>query len=211
MKYALSAIALCLALASGAASAQQLYRWTDASGRTHVTDTPPPPGAREVEKKRFSGSVVETDQLPFELRKAMKDAPVALYTSPSCKEPCSQARAALNRRSIPFREIVVWNPGTNAELKSISGATQVPTLTVGRMVQKGFEQGAFDRALDIGGYPKAGVLPPRAQAAAPAPEGYASPGQAAPTPAEGGSEAPAEEENKPLGPYAPHFSTEQKK
>jgi glutaredoxin len=209
MKYAVSAIALCLALAPGAASAQQLYRWTDASGRTHVTDTPPPPDARGVERKSFRGSVVETDQMPFELKKAMKDAPVALYTSPSCKEPCSQARAALNRRGIPFKEIVVWNPETNAELKGISGATQVPTLTVGRMVQKGFEPGAFDSALDVGGYPKAGQLPPRAQAAAPAPEGYAPPGQAAPTPAEGGSEAPAEEQDKPLGPYAPRFSTEQ--
>jgi glutaredoxin len=211
MKYAVSAIALCLALAPGAASAQQLYRWTDASGRTHVTDTPPPADARGVERKSFRGSVVETDQLPFELKKAMKDAPVALYTSPSCKEPCSQARAALNRRGIPFKEIVVWNPETNAELKSVSGATQVPTLTVGRMVQKGFEPGAFDSALDVGGYPKAGELRPRAQAAAPAPEGYASPGQAAPAPAEGESEAPAEEEQKPLGPYAPRFSTEQNK
>ena len=198
MRYAAAAIALCLALAPGAASAQQLYRWTDASGRVHVTDTPPPPTAREVQKKTFKGSVVETDQLPFELSKAMKDAPVTLYTSPSCKDPCSQARAALNRRGVPFKEIVVWNPETNAELRRVSGAAEVPTLTVGSTVQKGFEQGAFDSALDIGGYPKTGQMPPRHQAAPSSPTGADQ------------TSAPAEEEQKPLGPYAPRFSGEQK-
>lgn len=198
MRYAAAAIALCLALAPGAASAQQLYRWTDASGRVHVTDTPPPPTAREVQKKAFRGSVVETDQLPFELSKAVKDAPVTLYTSPSCKDPCSQARAALNRRGVPFKEVVVWDPQTNALLERVSGAREVPTLTVGSTVQKGFEQGAFDRALDIGGYPKTGRMPPRNQAAPPVPTG------------EDRTPAPAQEEQKPLGPYAPRFSGEQK-
>lgn len=198
MRYAAAAIALCLALAPGAAFAQQLYRWTDASGRVHVTDTPPPPGARAVERKSFKGSVVETDQLPFALSKALKDAPVTLYTSPSCKDPCAQARAALNRRGVPFKEIVVWNPQTNAELRRVSGAAEVPTLTVGGTVQKGFEQGAFDSALDIAGYPKTGQMPARNQAAPSAPTGANQ------------TSAPAEEEQKPLGPYAPRFSTEHK-
>jgi glutaredoxin len=198
MRYAAAAIALCLALAPGAVSAQQLYRWTDATGRVHVTDTPPPPTAREVQKKIFKGSVVDTDQPPFELSKAMKDAPVTLYTSPSCKDPCAQARAALNRRGVPFKEIVVWNPETNAELQRVAGAAAVPTLTVGGTVQKGFEQGAFDRALDIAGYPKTGQMPPRNQAAPSAPTGADQ------------TSAPAEEEQKPLGPYAPRFSGEQK-
>ena len=175
MRYAAAAIALCLALAPGAASAQQLYRWTDASGRVHVTDTPPPPTAREVQKKAFKGSVVETDQLPFELSKAMKDAPVG-----------------------PVKEIGVWNPAPNALLRQVSGAAEVPTLTVGGTVQKGFEQGAFDRALDIAGYPKTGRMPPRNRAAPSAPTGTDQ------------TSAPAEEEQKPLGPYAPRFSGEQK-
>ncbi|MGH8736152.1 MAG: DUF4124 domain-containing protein [Burkholderiales bacterium] len=198
MRYAAAAIALCLALAPGAASAQQLYRWTDSSGGVHVTDTPPPPTAREVEKKSFKGSVVETGELPFALTKAIKDAPVTLYTSPSCKDPCSQARAALNRRGVPFKEVVVWNTESNAELERVSGAREVPTLTVGSMVQKGFAQSAFDSALDIGGYPELGALPPRAQTAPSAP-------------AQGGKpRPPVEEAQQPLGPYAPHFSSEQK-
>ena len=199
MRFAAAAIALSLALAPAVAHAQQLYRWTDATGRVHVTDTPPPPTAREVERKKFGGSAGDTEQLPFALRKAMKDAPVTLYTSPSCKDPCGQARAALNRRGVPFKEIVVRDPASNAELERVSGARQVPTLTVGGTVQKGFAQSAFDDALDIAGYPSAGVLPPRAQTA-PA------------VPTRGGeSPPPAEEAQKPLGPYAPRFSDEPNK
>jgi len=192
------AIALCLAFALGAAHAQQLYRWTDDAGRVHVTDTPPPANARSVERKNFGGGGLGNTQVPFELRKAMQDAPVTLYTSPSCKEACSQARAALNRRGVPFKEVVVWNPETNAELQRVSGARQVPTLVVGGAVQKGFSQSAFDSELDIAGYPKAGILPARNQAA---PE----------PPAKGDTktdESEHESEQKPLGPYAPRFSRE---
>jgi len=194
MKYLPPAIALGLAFALGAAHAQQLYRWTDSTGRVHVTDTPPPASARTVERKNFGGSGLGNSQLPFALRKAMQDAPVTLYTSPSCKDPCSQARAALNGRGVPFKEVVVWNPETNAELQRVSGARQVPTLTVGSEVQKGFSQNAFDGALDVAGYPKAGVLPARKQAAPQVPQKA------------GGSSSSDESEQEPLGPYAPRFS-----
>jgi glutaredoxin len=199
MRFAAAATALSLALAPALAPAQQLYRWTDETGRVHVTDTAPPPTARDVERTKFERSAGEPDQVPFALKKPMQDAPVTLYTSPSCKDPCSQARAALNRRGVPFKEIVVWNPETNAELQRVSGARQVPTLTVGSVVQKGFAQSAFDNALDIGGYPQLGTLPPREQAA-----------PAAPT-LEGEPRPPAEEAQQPLGPYAPRFSDERNK
>ena len=192
------AAAVCLAFALGVAHAQQLYRWTDEAGRVHVTDTPPPANARTVERKNFSGSGLGNGQLPFSLKKAMQDAPVTLYTSPSCKDPCSQARAALNRRGVPFKEVVVWDPETNAELQRVSGARQVPTLVVGGAVQKGFSQSAFDGELDVAGYPKAGVLPARNQAAPEVPQKA------------GGSSSSGESEQKPLGPYAPRFSNEHK-
>ena len=202
------AIALCLAFVLGAAHAQQLYRWTDAAGGVHVTDTPPPANARSVETKDFTGRGVGNNQLPFELRKAMKDAPVTLYTSPSCKDPCGQARAALNQRGVPFKEIVVWNPETTAELQRVSGARQVPTLVVGGAVQKGFLQSAYDSELDIAGYPRAGVLPSRAQAAPKPPEGYGESGRGGA--AAGRSAGSDESEQKPLGPYAPRFSSDNK-
>ena len=158
----------------------QQYRWVDEKGRVQYSDVPPPPSAKGVEKKNLKGSVVETSVLPFQLMQLAKDAPVTLYTSPTCKEGCSMARDALNRRGVPFREVQVWDTPSNEELMKVSGADTGPTLTVGRTVQKGFEAGAFDRALDIAGYPKG--LSPRKQAAPPLPENYVAPG--APPPAE---------------------------
>ena len=46
-----AAIAVFLCAVTFAASAQ-LYRWTDEKGRVHITDTPPPPTAKEVQKKK---------------------------------------------------------------------------------------------------------------------------------------------------------------
>ena len=188
-------------LLAGTAQAQQLYRWTDSAGRTHVTDTPPPADARGVANLKPRTSVVETSQPSYELAAAMRDFPVVLYTAPSCQEACARAREALNKRGVPFREVQVWDEPTNEELKKVSGSNEVPTLLVGRSVNKGFQQEAYDALLDSARYPQAGVAAPRAQAAPPPPEGYDA--------ASGGSQkaepvAPqAAEPQAPLGPYSP--------
>ena len=173
------------------ASAQQ-YRWVDDKGRVQYSDVPPPASAKGVEKKNFKGSVVDSGAIPYELSLAMKNAPVTLYTSPTCTEGCTMARSALNRRGVPFREVQVWDEASNAELKKVAGNTFVPTLVVGRSVQTGFDPGAFERLLDSGSYPR--NLPARSQAAPPPPEGYVAPGQRPPaTPAAPAGAAPSEQ------------------
>jgi len=204
MIFRVAAPALCVvacALVASAAHAQQLYRWIDDQGKTHVSDSPPPPSVKRFEKKRFAGSVIEGGADSFELKRAMQQAPVTLYTSPSCKEPCELARAALNKRGVPFKEVQVWSEETNAELERVVGSRSVPSLRVGNYVQKGFTQEGFESALDIGGYPKDGELPARKQAAPQPPEGYQPPGPQR-SPAADQPEAPAP---KP-GPYSPRFS-----
>ncbi len=195
-------LAVLLLCAVVAAQAQQLYRWTDDKGRVHITDTPPPASAKDVQKKQAVAGGSDAGQQPFELAVAMKEFPVVLYTSPSCERPCASARDALNRRAVPFREIQVWNQETNAELRSVSGASEVPTLLVGRSVQRGFEQGAYDSLLDSARYPRAGLLPPRTQGAPPPPAGYSPPGAQAQA-SKPAAAKPAAEEPAPRGPYAP--------
>lgn len=164
-------------------SSAQQYRWVDDKGRVQYTDTPPPASAKDVQKKNLKGSVVGA-AIPFELARAAKDAPVTLYTSPPCGPSCDKARDALNARGVPFKEVQVWDEETNAELRKISSGKEVPVLVVGSRVQTGFEQGAFDRALDIGGYPKAGLVPRLRQPAPPMPDDYKpGPGGAAAKPA----------------------------
>jgi glutaredoxin len=164
-----------VATVCGVAQAQQ-YRWTDDQGRVHLTDTPPPAAAKNV--RRIEGSVAqpEAPPLPFEIARLQKDFPVTLYTSPSCKDLCEQARAALNRRSVLFSEFQVWNTETQQKLKSAAGgSSQVPVLVVGRVVQLGFDQGQFDSVLSSAGYPEAGTYPARNQGAPALPEGYTGP------------------------------------
>ncbi|MEW6688162.1 MAG: glutaredoxin family protein [Pseudomonadota bacterium] len=182
------------------AQAQQ-YQWTDDRGVVRFSDTPPPAGAKNVRKLSAAPAKPAPAPVPYELARVQKDFPVTLYTSPSCKEGCELARAALNKRGIPFKEVQVWNPETNEELKSVSGALEVPTLLVGRSVQRGYQPEAFDSLLDSAGYPKAGVLPPGKQASPGAPEGYVPPGErdvAKPVEADASAAAQA----KP-GPYDP--------
>jgi glutaredoxin len=206
MTQARRAIALLLAFSlAGPAAAQQIYRWTDSKGGVHITDTPPPSTARDVKSEAggapsAAGQNQNDSQVPFEVTRAMKAFPVVLYTSPPCQEPCAHARELLNRRGVPFREVQVWDSSSIEELKRVSGSDQVPVLLVGRSVQQGFDQGAYDALLDSARYPEAGSVPARKQAAPPPPEGYAAAGkrdlQAEPV-------KPEEQAKPPRGPYAP--------
>jgi glutaredoxin len=171
------AIFLVGAMVCGAALAQQ-YRWTDENGVVRYTDTAPPKNAKNVQKLTLSApKPAAAPQVSFEMQRLMKEYPVTLYTSPSCKEGCELARESLNKRGVPFKEFQVWDQETNDELKRVAGAAEVPTITVGRSVHRGFEQGAYDSLLDTAGYPKAGLLPPGKQKAPEAPEGYAQQGE----------------------------------
>lgn len=174
-------LALSIAALAHLAAAQQLYRWTDENGRVHITDTPPPPGAKNVHKTKPAGSAPGATpakpgaQLSFALARATKEYPVSLYTSPNCAEPCKAARELLNQRGVPFSEVQVWEEEGNAELKRVSGNTQVPTIKVGASVQSGYDPTLYDALLDTAGYPRAGVLPAGNQAAPGLPEGYVPP------------------------------------
>lgn len=167
---------LVLAAISGPAQAQQ-YRWVDPQGNVRYSDTPPPASAKNVQKLNIAAPKPAAPQQPFELTRLQKDFPVTLYTSPNCKEGCEMAREALNQRGVPFKEVQVWDPDSNEELKRVSGAAEVPTLLVGRSAQRGFERATWDALLDSAGYPKAGVLPARTQKAPDPPEGYVAPSE----------------------------------
>ena len=178
-------LAVLASAAAFAAAAQQLYRWTDETGRVHITDTPPPASARNVQRKSGAGNVAEPQQ-GFELAQAVRNFPVKLYTAPSCKEFCTAARALLNKRGVPFTEVQVADDAARQELKAASGGDTVPTLVVGRSVHRGYSPEGYEALLDSARYPRTGGSPQRAQAAPPDPD------EPKPEPA-------------PTGPYAPRL------
>ncbi len=162
--YKLVALLLGLVLIATPAVAD-LYKWIGADGRINYSDTPPPPGAKKVEKKRLNDRVTQGDGLDFATRDTMKKYPVVLFAT-DCGVPCDQARALLAKRGVPHRE---KNPEKNLadgeELKKLTGALEVPDLQVGKDSPiKGFNEASWNAALDAAGYPKS-AAPLKANAA----------------------------------------------
>ena len=190
---------VALGLAANAAWAQQLYRWTDEKGRVHITDTPPPPGAKSVQKSRAPSTPAGEASEPYALQAARKNAPVTLYSQPEC-DACDRARKLLNARGVPFREVSVLTEKEIEEMKQAGGGNTVPVLIVGAAVQQGYEESTYHSMLDAAGYPKTGLLPPRAQA------------EPKPSPAaEKEKPAAAEAGPAPSGPYAPGAARQRQK
>src|SRR5207253_1178841 len=122
-----------------------------------------------------------------------------------------------NRRGVPFKEVQVWADGSDKELRALSGdEPMVPTITVGRSVQKGFLEDAYEALLDSARYPKTGVAPARKQAAPPPPKDYVDPTQVKAQPVEPppptgryAPKPPAKAEPEPPRRYAPTTGSDQ--
>jgi len=139
------------------AAQAQLYRWTDASGNVHYTDTQPPANAKHVEQKRsaYPGGGKADAQQPYALQQAVKNFPVTVYTSEDCGKPCKDGLDFLKKRGVPYTEKVVATKEQIDELVKLAGAARVPVMVVGIAVQKAFDAQSWGEALDTAGYPKA--------------------------------------------------------
>ena len=158
---AIAALTITL-LGSTLASAQTTYQWIDPkSGRTMISDQPPPAGIKPLVRR--SSEISSETQMPYATRQATEKFPVALYTSPSCVELCKQARDLLNSRGTPFTEkMLKTQEEFDLLAKQLGEEVAVPSLSVGRQNFKGFEAGAWNNQLDLAGYPKSapyGVKP----------------------------------------------------
>ena len=158
------ALLLCVATANA-----QLYKWVDAKGVTHYSDTPPPSTRAEV--KSYSGSSAVLIPLPYELARAARTSPVTLYTMAQCAA-CDDGRKLLKSRGIPFSEKTVTTADDQAKVKEAGSDGQMPLLLVGRTKLLGFQPAAWNTALTNAAYPAKSMLPsryrhPEAVAAAP--------------------------------------------
>ncbi len=131
----------------------QTYRWVDSTGRTVISDTPPPGQAKSV-AKTGGDDAANTDSLPFATKKAMEAFPVTLYTSAECIDGCNKARDLLNGRGVPFTEKMLQKPEDFDELKQLIGDVFVPSIKVGKQLSRGFEAASYNNLLDLAGYPK---------------------------------------------------------
>lgn len=165
-------------------AAGQMYRWVDEQGGVHYSQTPPPPSAKDVQKKnlRQSGAPA-TEDLPYATQLAAKNFPVKLYTQPECG-PCDAARASLVKRGVPFSEVSVLTQKELDEVRKISGSTSLPLLVVGSLFQSGFQEGLVNGLLDTAGYPSAGPRLPVEALRKPEPAASPAPPRPSPVSAE---------------------------
>jgi len=163
------------------AEAQQLYKWVDADGKITYSDVPPPKEARNVQQKNMSDGSGNDDNTPYSVRVAIEKYPVVLYAN-ACGEPCDSARALLKTRGIPFADRnPEKDPSAMDALKAATGEQQVPVLTIGSGVQKGFAAEEWNSALTAAGYPRNNPnLRPKTPAAPATPASPASPTSPAP-------------------------------
>jgi glutaredoxin len=141
-------------LSAGTCLAETLFRWVDSNGTVHYSNQPPPPSVKKVEEIKLRTSVIEGSS-SYALQQAVKNFPVTLYAT-ACGLGCYKARELLNKRGVPYNEKNPnQQPESADELKKIAGELLVPTLTVGDShTLKGFEENAWNNALDAAGYPK---------------------------------------------------------
>lgn len=145
---------------TGAEVSAQVYRWVDQDGKVHYTQTPPPPEARDAQRKNFRGGGVDVSNLPYATQVAAKNFPVTLYTEPACGPGCDQARALLVKRGVPFKEVSVVTQKDIDDLIKLSGKNQLPLLSVGSQMQSGFRGDLYDNLLDSASYPASGAQLP---------------------------------------------------
>jgi glutaredoxin len=81
--------------------------------------------------------------------------PVTLYTNSGCGALCEEARGYLQRLRVEFTEVPVETKEELVKLRDLTGQMNVPVLTVGKVVQRGYDPGLYARALSAGGHPQA--------------------------------------------------------
>ncbi|MEW6120183.1 MAG: glutaredoxin family protein [Pseudomonadota bacterium] len=125
-------LALFLALPASAG----VYKWTDAQGKTHYSDMPPPTArTTQLRLQTYAGPALVG-------KVAGTDSGVTLYTTEWCGV-CKRAKAFMRQNGVPFREWDVEKTEYGAIKFRQLGGSGVPLITVGSEKMTGFDAGRF--------------------------------------------------------------------
>lgn len=185
---------LCAIAALLPAVAAAQFKWIDANGRVNYGDVPPPDARRIEPINRTFGDADPVASLPIELRRAVVNFPVTLYSASDCGAPCNSGRDLLRTRGTPFTEITLNTPQDIEAFSKLGLGDRVPVLMVGRQSVQQFQSDRWNDVLDGAGYPRNAMLPrtwtnPPPRPLAPAPSTPTTPALPA-TPPDGGTPLP---------------------
>lgn len=181
----LLALGLGLALFAGPACA--LYKVVGPDGKVSYTDRPATTSGEKVIGINPDGPATGSGEavspaLPLALRQVAGKFPVVLYVStPEC-EPCNSGRQFLRQRGIPYSEHSIMTAEDADAMQRLTGGKEVPTLSVGSQVLRGYSTSEWSQYLDAAGYPATSALPPGYKAAAATPLTPPRPTTLAPAP-----------------------------
>jgi glutaredoxin len=143
-------LSVALFVVATAASAQ-VFKWNDASGKTHYGDRPPEDAkARElaIRVPSYDGPV-EVQDWGAVLRRKPAAAPVdvasvTMYSTSWCPH-CKRARAYFAEKGIRFTEIDVEKSESGRRDYEAIGGKGVPVILVGDKMMRGFSPEGFER------------------------------------------------------------------
>ena len=158
------ALLLVGVLASSLVSAGTVYRWVDDKGQPVYSNQAPPAKFRDKahiirggqRESMAPATPAPTAEVKSEARNAGAALPeVIFYTGSSCGATCDQAKALLDMRKIPYLlQDVQANFELSAKLEKLTGKLEVPVLTIGSNVHKGFDRTLWNNLLDAAGFNK---------------------------------------------------------
>ena len=156
----IAALALAAGLAGVTApSFAQQYKVVGSDGRVTYTDRPPLASGDKLSTLKTKGPTAGLPAaLPVDVREAVQRYPVTLYASANCG-PCDAGRQFLQQRGIPYVEKSVVTGEDGAVLLRLTGGNDLPAITVGAQVVRGWSSEGWASYLDAAGYPRESKLP----------------------------------------------------
>ena len=153
----LFSLAIFLLPASSAVSAE-IYKWKDKDGNIIFSDTPPP-GAEEVEIKKFKEETIErpktkgdaprTKGESFREKRSYGNINVIMYMTSWCPY-CLKAREYIRSLSVNLMEYDIEKDKSKREemLQKSGGSKGVPLIDVEGIIIKGYSPSAIKEAVE---------------------------------------------------------------
>ena len=134
------------------ATASDVYRWKDANGVTHYSDTKPP--AQQAERLHIDADRPATGPAPVPLAPPPPAAPQAvanqpdilMYASPTCGW-CRKAERYFAARGLSYRNIDITASDSNRKAYERAGGRGTPLIFVGGQRVQGFNEGRLDAVI----------------------------------------------------------------
>ncbi len=148
----LAIAALLLAFAAGPALSEDLYKWRDAEGKLHISNTPPPytnsaPKGYEKWDAPVSAAAPLSPAGGGAAAAAAKENQVEVYGTSWCPA-CVKVRQYLHSKGIPFRDYDVdTDPSARARWAGMAPSRSVPLVVVNGQRMLGFDSAWIQSAL----------------------------------------------------------------